>query len=174
MTGTKRFLLPLAFASLAATAASADSPNLIGSFKDWSAFQATTNGTRVCYAMAKPKTMEPKKAARDPAYFLISDWPGRRAKAELEIVPGYQYKDGSPVTAEIGKDKTPFFTKNDGGAGSAWVDDAATEQKLVGAMEHGAKLVVTGTSQRGTTTHDTYSLGGLSEALEKVHAACGM
>ncbi len=174
MTGYKRFLLPLAFASLAGTCASADSPSLIGSYKDWSAFQTTTNGTRVCYAMAKPKSMEPKKAARDPVYFLISDWPGRRAKAELEVVPGYQYKDGSTVTAEIGKDKTPFFTKNDGGAGSAWVDDAAAEQKLVGAMEHGAKLVVTGISQRGTTTHDTYSLGGLSEALEKVHAACGM
>jgi hypothetical protein len=174
MTGSKRFLMPLAFASLCTTAASADSPNLIGSYKDWSAFQTTTNGTRVCYAMAKPKSSEPKKATRDPVYFLISDWPGRKAKAELEVVPGYQYKDGSAVTAEIGKDKTAFFTKNDGGAGSAWVDDAAAEQKLVSAMEHGAKLVVTGVSQRGTTTHDTYSLGGLSEALEKIHATCGM
>jgi Invasion associated locus B (IalB) protein len=174
MTGSTRFLLPLAFASLCATAASADSPALIGSYKDWSAFQTTTNGTRVCYAMAKPKSMEPKKATRDPVYFLISDWPNRKARAELEIVPGYQYKDGSPVTAEIGKEKTAFFAKNDGGAGSAWVDDVGTEQKLVSAMEHGAKLVVTGVSQRGTTTHDTYALGGLAEALEKVHAACGM
>ena len=123
MTGSKRFLLPLAFASLCATAASADSPSLIGSYKDWSAFQTTVNGSRLCYAMAKPKSSEPKKAARDPAYFMISDWPGRKAKAELEIVPGYQYKDGSSVTAEIGKDKTDFFTKNDGGAGSAWVDE---------------------------------------------------
>jgi len=174
MTGSTRFLLPLVFAGLCATAASADSPSLIGSYKDWSAFQTTVNGSRLCYAMAKPKSSEPKKAARDPAYFMISDWPGRKARAELEIVPGYQYKDGSSVTAEIGKDKTDFFTKNDGGAGSAWVDDAGTEQKLVSAMQHGAKLVVVGTSQRGTTTHDTYSLGGLGEALEKVHAACGM
>jgi hypothetical protein len=174
MTGFKRFLLPLAFASLAATAASADSPALIGSYKDWSAFQTMTNGTRVCYAMAKPKSMEPKKATRDPVYFLVSDWPGRRAKAELEIIPGYQYKEGSSVTAEIGKEKTDFFTKNDGGAGSAWVDDMGAEQKLVDAMAHGAKLVVTGVSQRGTTTHDTYSLGGISEALEKIHSACGM
>jgi hypothetical protein len=174
MTRSTRFLLPLAFASLCATAASADQPTLIGSYKDWSAFQTTVNGSRLCYAMAKPKTMEPKKAARDGAYFMISDWPGRKAKAELEIVPGYPYKDGSPVAATVGKDKTDFFTKNDGGAGSAWIDDAGAEQKLVGAMQHGSKLVVTGTSQRGTATKDTYSLAGLNEALEKVHATCGM
>ena len=72
MTGYKRFLLPLAFATLAAASASADAPNLIGSYKDWSAFQTTTNGTRVCYAMAKPKSMEPKTPCATASSVLAS------------------------------------------------------------------------------------------------------
>ena len=41
-------------------------------------------------------------------------------------------------------------------------------------MRRGQQLIVTGTSQRGTATRDTYSLAGLSDALDKIHAACGM
>ncbi len=174
MIGTKRVLLAGAFLGLTAASANAESPTLLGTFKNWSAFQTISGNTRVCYAMAKPEASLPKKSKRDPIYFLISDWPGRRAKSELEVIPGYQYKEGSDVTAQVGTEKTTFFTRNEGGAGSAWVDDAGAEQHLVSAMARGAKVVVTGTSQRGTATHDTYALDGLSSALEKVHAACGM
>ena len=41
-------------------------------------------------------------------------------------------------------------------------------------MRHGAELVVIGTSKRGTKTQDTYSLAGLSDALDKIHEACGL
>ena len=174
MIVTKRVLLAGAFLGLIAAPASADSPTLLGTFKDWSAFQTVTGNSKVCYAMARPSASQPKKSKRDPISFLISDWPGRRAKAELEIIPGYQYKDGSDVTAQVGTEKTTFFIRNEGGAGSAWVDDAGAEQHLVSAMAHGAKVVITGVSQRGTTTKDTYALDGLSSALDKIHAACGM
>lgn len=174
MTGFSRTVLAAAFLGLGLAPALAASPTLIGTFKDWSAFQSTSGGTKVCYALAKPKAMEPKKATRDPVYFMISDWPHRKAKAELQVVPGYQYKQGSQVTAQVGAEKFEFFTQNDGGAGSAWVEDVGTERRLVDAMKGGAQLVVTGVSQRGTTTKDTYSLGGISAALDKVHEACAM
>ena len=66
--------------------------------------------------MSKPTATDPKKAKRDPIYFLITDWPGRspKTKSEPEVVPGYQYKDGSTVTAQVGSDKFEMFTKNDG------------------------------------------------------------
>ena len=35
-------------------------------------------------------------------------------------------------------------------------------------------MIVTGTSQRGTLTQDTYSLAGISDALDKIHSTCGM
>jgi hypothetical protein len=48
------------------------------------------------------------------------------------------------------------------------------EARLIDAMQKGAQAVVTGTSAHGTTTHDTYSLSGLADALTKIHTACSM
>jgi hypothetical protein len=39
-------------------------------------------------------------------------------------------------------------------------------------MRHGSTITISGISRRGTKTKDTYSLGGISAMLDKVHAAC--
>jgi hypothetical protein len=176
---SKRFAQRLAVsllvsATLATGPAFADAPQLLGAFKDWSAYTNGTGAQKVCYALSNPRSSLPAKAKRDPIYFLISDWPGRNAKAEPEIVPGYQYKEGSTVSAAIGADRFTFFTKNDGGDGGAWIQNTADEQRLISSMRNGAEVIVTGTSKRGTLTTDTYSLGGISDALDKIHSACGM
>ena len=150
----------------------ADNPTLLGSSRDWSAYTYGSGSAKTCYALSKPKSVEPAKAKRDPIYFLISNWPGRRVKGEPEVVPGYQYKAGSTVTAEIGADKFTFFTQNEGGAGGAWVQNPADEQRLINAMRAGSQMIVTGISQRGTMTRDTYSLAGISAALDQVAQAC--
>ena len=41
-------------------------------------------------------------------------------------------------------------------------------------MRNGQDLIVTGISKRGTLTKDPYSLAGISDAVDKIHAACGM
>jgi hypothetical protein len=171
-----RSLLACIFAATFSTAAmAADSaPTLLGAFNGWSAFQATTGDGKTCYVMAQPKSSEPKKAVRDPIYFLISDWPRRNAKVEMQIIPGYKYKDGSQATAQVGAEKVEFFTQNATGSGNAWVRDTADEARLADSMRRGSKIVVTGVSQRGTTTHDTYSLDGIGTALDRIHAACAM
>jgi hypothetical protein len=159
---------------VAATGAFADTATLLGVSRDWSALTSGSGTSKICYALSKPTVTDPKKAKRDPIYFLITDWPGRRAKSEPQAVPGYQYKDGSTVTAQVGGDKFEMFTQNDAGAGSAWVRQRADEVRLIDAMKRGQELVIIGTSKRGTLTHDTYSLAGLSDALDKIHNACGM
>ncbi len=153
--------------------AGAETPQKLGTFKNGSAYVSGTGDSRVCYALSEPKAKEPAKAKRDGVFFLINDWPGRRVKSEPEIVPGYQYKDKSTVAADVGPNKFEFFTKNDGGAGGAWVEQQSDEARLVEAMRRGAEIIVTGVSKRGTTTRDTYSLAGLSDALDRVHKACG-
>jgi hypothetical protein len=167
-------LLGAAAFALATAGASADTATLLGVSKDWSALTSGSGSAKICYALAKPATTDPRKAKRDPIYFLITDWPGRRTKSEPQAVPGYVYKDGSTVTAQVGGDKFMMFTQNDGGAGSAWVRERADEVRLIDAMKRGQQLIVIGTSKRGTMTHDTYSLAGLSDALDKIHTACGM
>ena len=159
-------------ASFTPAAAENTKPTLLGVSKDWSAFQATTGDGRVCYALSKPKTTEPTKVSRDPIYLLIGDWPDRKVQGELEVVPGYSYKVGEPVIAQVGPDKIEFFTRNDGTSGSAWVKDPADEAKLLDAMRKGSTVTVSGVSLRGTHTKDTYSLNGIAAMLDRIHDAC--
>ena len=161
-------------AGMAAPAAAADGPTLLGAFKDWSAYYDRHRRLQDLLRPVPAQEHEPKNVNRDPVFFLVSDWPARKAKGEPEVVPGYPYKDGSKVTAQVGSDKFTFFTKNDGKDGNAWVEAKADEARLVDAMRRGSQMIVTGTSSRGTLTKDTYSLSGISAALDKIHAACGM
>jgi len=172
MNRVAAFALPLAAAVLASTFASAV-PTPLGTFQGWSAYATGDGDGRVCYALSKPTSTQPAGIKRDAAFFLINDWPARHAKAEPEIVPGFQYKDGSSVTAQLGGDTVSFFTKNDGDQGGAWVEAQADEERLVNAMKTAPEAVVTGTSKRGTAVRDTYSLGGFADALARVQAACG-
>lgn len=159
---------------LACGPAVAQSSQFLGTFQTWSAYANGSGAQKTCYVMAEPSSSLPKKAKRDAIRFLISDWPGRRAKNEAEIVPGYKFQEGSTVTAQIGRDKYTFFTKNDDSDGTAWVQDINDEARLVDAMTRGADVVVSGTSQRGTETKDTYALAGLEQALDRIHSTCGM
>lgn len=165
-----------AFSISIAAARAAEPATLLGVTKDWSAFTSGSGSSKICYTLSKPTATEPKAAKRDPIYFIITDWPGRKpkTKSEPEAVPGYQYKDGATVTAQVGGAKFEMFAKNDAGAGAAWVRERADEVRMIEAMKRAKQLVVTGTSQRGTLTHDTYSLAGLSDSLNKIHDACGM
>jgi hypothetical protein len=166
------FALPLVAAALAPSLASAVQPELLGTFKNWGAYQVETGDGKVCYALSRPTATEPARIKRDPAFFLINDWPARHARAEPEIVPGFQYKDASSVTAQLGSDTITFFTKNDGGAGGAWVEAQADEERLINAMKTASEAVVTGTSKRGTVVRDTYSLVGFGDAFDKAQSAC--
>lgn len=168
-------VLSAAFA-LPVSAASSSDATLLGVSRDWSSFTSGSGSSKICYAISKPTATLPKKAKRDPIYFLITDWPGRnpKAKAEPEVVPGYPYKAGSTVTASVDGKAFEMFTDNDGSAGAAWVRHRADEVKLIDAMKSGKSLVVTGFSSRGTKTVDTYSLAGVSDALDLIHKSCGM
>jgi hypothetical protein len=59
-------------------------------------------------------------------------------------------------------------TQNDG----AWIKNVAEEAPMVDAMRKGADLTVKGTSGRGTTSTDQYSLKGLAQALDKIEQEC--
>lgn len=168
------FTALLFFAALTPVTLAAEGSVLLGQSRDWSSYSATADNRQVCYALSQPPATEPRGVKRGAIYFLISDWPSRHAKDEAEIVTGYKYKDGAPVTVEIGGQKFPFFSRNDGDNGTAWLRSLTDSQHLIDAMSRGASAVVTGVSSRGTVTRDTYNLSGLGDALNKIHASCGM
>ncbi|HUO97885.1 MAG TPA: invasion associated locus B family protein [Rhizomicrobium sp.] len=169
-----RFTLVAALSALAWPVHAADLPTLLGASRDWTAYQADTGDGKVCYAVSTPTGSVPKRA-RDPIFVIVSTWPGRNPPAidEFEVIPGYEYKDGAPASAQAGAVTADLFTQNDKAAGAAWVKDQTAEAALVKAMRGGATLVVTGVSKKGTKLTDTYSLAGLGTALDRAHSACG-
>ena len=170
----RNFVLGSIALLLATAPAMADSANLLGAFKNWQAYSTGTGSNMTCYAMSQPRATQPKGAKRAPIYLMVSDWPSRKVKAEPQIVPGYAYKAGAAVTLGIGGDKFNFFSRNDGQAGSAWLQNLGDSNALNDDMGHGVSAVAIGTSARGTKTVDTYSLAGYDDALAKIHAACNM
>jgi hypothetical protein len=153
-----------------AAAAGAAQPALLGQYGDWGAYAASPGGSKVCFALAKPKTtkIEPAGRKRDPSYIFVSTRPADNVKNEVSVIIGYPFKTSSDATAEIGAVKFAMYTQNDG----AWIKNVAEEARMVDAMRKGADLTVKGTSGRGTASTDQYSLKGLAQALEKIEQEC--
>lgn len=164
-----RWYSTVALFLIASTASAvAQAPNRIGVFKDWAAYSYSDSRGKVCYAATQPKDSLPKGANRDPIFFMISTRPTEKVANEVSVLVGYPLKPDSKVSVAIGDKTFTLFTKEDG----AWVENVSDEAVLVNAMKAGANMVIKGTSRRGTNTTDTYSLAGISAALDSVAKAC--
>jgi len=148
--------------------AEAQTPNRVGTFKDWSAYAYADKKGKVCYAASQPKSQKPDGLNRDPAYFMITARPSENVRSEVSVIIGYPFKEGSKVTIDIDGQKFAMFTKEDG----AWVENAAEETALLAALRKGRAMSVSGTSRRGTNTTDSYSLSGISASLDAVAKNC--
>jgi hypothetical protein len=152
----------------APTAAWAASPQILGSYTAWDAFKLTRDGQTLCYVVAQPGDMAPKGVNRGDVFFMITRWVELKRMAEPSVITGYTYRQGSSVTVAIGSDSFDMFTQGDG----AWLRNSGDETKLINAMRRGSKLIIKGTSSRGTLTTDEYSLSGISKALDKIKQVC--
>lgn len=144
-------------------------PKQIGVFEDWVAYSYDSSDSKVCYVSSSPKATDPKGVKRDPAFFLVTNMPGRKppVRGEISTIIGYPFKEGEPVKLTIDDASFQMFSKGD----TAWVD-TGSDKKIVAAMKNGKTLKVKGTSWRGRTTEDTYSLQGISAALAAIDKAC--
>ena len=154
----------------AAAVAGGAEPTLIGQFGTWGAYTATPNGKKVCFALAKPSSSKtnPPNRPRDPAYAFISTRPAEKVTNEVSIMIGYAVKPGSESTLEVGGATYAMYTQGDG----LWIKNAAEEERMVEAMRKAADVVVKGVSAKGTETTDTFSMKGLSQALDKLAQDC--
>ena len=162
--------LALTLFTLTAGLAHADNePKQVGAFEDWVAYAYDASDSKVCYVSSTPRLTDPKGVKRDPAFFLVTNMPGRKppVKGEVSTIIGYPFKEGQPVKLTIDDQSYDMFSKGD----TAWVD-TGSDKKIVSAMKSGKSLKVKGTSWRGTTTEDTYSLQGISAALAAIDKAC--
>ncbi len=150
--------------------AMAAQPKQIGKFGDWTSYVLMERGNKVCYMVSKPKKAQGKYTNRGEIFALITHRPSENTKDVFSYITGYTYKQGSDATVTIGGRTFILFTQDD----TAWAPDADEDSKLAAAIRNGSKMVVKGTSTRGTLTTDTYSLKGSSAAYKAITKECGI
>lgn len=156
---------------LAMAMAPASAASSIGSFKQWNAYTSDEAGGKMCFAAAQPTDTKYSRpiSGRDPAYFMITIIPAKNIRNEASTIIGYPFADNGKVTVAIdGTAKFTMFTDKD----SAWIENPSQEADLIAAMKKGTKMTVEGTSRRGTVSTDSYSLSGISAALDAIAKAC--
>jgi Trk-type K+ transport system membrane component len=150
--------------------ARAEDPVSLGAFEDWEAFIYHSDGAAVCYALSAPKKQDSDKkiSHRDPVHFMVTHFAGRKVKGQISTIIGYPFKEQSTVVLKVDDKNFDLYTNGD----TAWAASGDVEAAIVKAMKTAKGMSVTGTSVRGTTTTDSYSLAGLNKALEKIDVAC--
>ncbi|MGE0210897.1 MAG: invasion associated locus B family protein [Parvibaculaceae bacterium] len=148
--------------------AGAQEPSSLGEFSDWAAYTYKSKNGPVCYIVSQPKKSQPDGVTRDPIFFLITHRPGEKVRNEVNTIIGYPFKKESSATVQVGSDSFELFTSGDG----AWSESSARDSAIVAAMKSGQSMTVKGTSWRGTSTTDQYSLAGVSAAMQKIDSTC--
>lgn len=157
-----------AMSALLASNATAQTVDLVANQGAWSLYADKATPKQVCFVSSQPQAVEPIGANRGPIYFYISAWPKDGVKTEPSVKVGYPINATKDMTITIGTDVFKLFAKGERG----FVSDPTEELKLVEAMKKGATAVVRATSTRGTNTTDTYSLSGITNALNKMVETC--
>ena len=154
-------------------AAQQTSTNRVAAQTDWSVF-VEDNPTE-CWSVSSPKSSVNTRDGRQVSVnrgdilLFVAYRPANQVKGEVSFTGGYEFRDGSQVTMEIGSDSFTMFVNGE----TAWPATPADDQKIITAMKRGTTATVTGVSQRsGTTTKDTFSLLGFTAALEEAERRC--
>ena len=152
----KKFYATLGFLGfLASNQALAATPQVLGEYGDWIAYYYQDRGGIVCYMASTPKKDEGKYTKRGDIYTVITHRPSEKSFDVVNINAGY-------------KSYNRLFIDGD----KAWAIDEAADKELVTAMKRGSRMIVTGTSSKGTLTKDTYSLSGFSQAYLAISGKC--
>ena len=172
----KRFR-PVAFCIAVACAgpALAQSSGPVASHTDWSVFVA--GEPKECYIVSPPKSSaatrdgKPTEVQRGDIRLFVAFRPGENVSNEVSFTGGYPFKDGSSVTLTVGSDN--FDLGPGAGEAGEWAwTNPSDDSRVVAALRKGSSAKLTGTSQRGTQTEDTFSLAGFTAAVEDAAARC--
>ncbi len=178
-----RVVCSLAAAAIACCAGSAmaqveesprESENLVAVHEDWYVFEETSP-TKYCWTASQPEESVHTRdgrivsVRRGAILLYISFIPERNVTGEISFQSGYPFRDGTAVTVDIDGQEFKLFTLG----GMAWTNSDQDNRKMVQALKRGKEAVVVGVSSRGTVTTDTFSLMGVTAAVEDAQKRCG-
>lgn len=148
--------------------ARAKDPVLLASYGDWEAYTEIENGKQVCYVGTAPKKSKGKYKKRGDVFLLVTHRPKDKELNVVSIQFGYKFKKNAEVSVKIDKNIFKLFTH----AGYAFARDQKTDLAIVKSMIKGTKMIVRGTSARGTKTIDTFSLRGFTAGYKIINKKC--
>ena len=160
--------LALAFGLCLAGSASAQSVQLIGNFKDWTAYSASEGAGAMCFAMSKPSDVTPSPDGYTQAFLYLTHRPSENVANEINLVAGFEFAPDQPATLQVGGKSFDLFTQKD----AAWLLDATQNDSLAGAMRAGQTVVIQGTTDKGILVNETFSLSGATAASKAIDSGC--
>jgi invasion protein IalB len=167
-----RFLI---FASaLIATAgwAHAQAPTTIGTFSVWNAYVSNDSDGKICFAASQPQNSKYSSTVsrRGDTFFMVTTIPAKNIRNEASTIIGFPFKANSDVTVDVDGTKFKMFF-NEATAETSWAMPDQ-EASLIEAMKAGTRMTIASVSSRGTEVTDTYSLSGITAALNAVTKEC--
>lgn len=147
------------------------STNRVAAETDWSVF--VEDNPKECWGVSAPKetvnTRDGQAVAvrRGDVLLFVTYRPGA-AEGEVSFTGGYPFAGGSTVELDIGGTKFDLFSDGEW----AWAGSKDDDAKIITALKAGASAVLTARSSRGTQTKDTFSLVGISAALDEAAKRC--
>jgi len=152
-----------------AAAQSVAEPEFQGAHRDWRVFTRGTGDERVCYALSRPTESLPASVEHGEVFFLIASWASGAAENQPNFLAGYPLRPDSPPRVRVGSDRFQMFVSEQEG----FLEQPSEESQLIRAMRRGSDMRVEATSARGTATAYTFSLRGVTAALQQANQICG-
>lgn len=144
--------------------AAAQTATKIGQHNAWGTYSYDSDGGTVCYVLTVPTEKQPASLNHGDIFFFVSQKPGENPTYEPQFITAYDMQSNSQVRVSVGNSNYTMFTRGR----SAWMEDAAQEPQLVEAMRGGADMQVRAVSGRGNETSYTFSLTGVTAALNSI------
>jgi len=121
-----------------------------------------------CYVGSLPiKSDLPEAKKRGENYILVYKIIGSDENI-IQVEAGYKYNLDKDIIVKIDNTSFEFYSTEDSSE-TAWTNN---DEKVIYAMKKGLELVLSGQSNRKTTTNDTYTLKGFTSAINKLNKDC--
>ncbi|MGL1922423.1 MAG: invasion associated locus B family protein [Hyphomicrobiales bacterium] len=153
---------------LSAAPTFASDPKPVSQHKDWTVFAYEEGGKKTCFAVTQPAESLPKGVKRGSIFFSVTHSQTDKTLNAVSTSMGYPLRANSTPTITIGGKVYSMFAQ----AETAWPAGDNVQKALVSAMKRGQKMIIKGTSTRGTNTTDTYSLAGITAAIGAAKSHC--
>lgn len=162
-------ILAFLILSLIATSAFAATPKTLGVFGKWNAWTYTENNGPRCFVYSKPDSMKPATLDHGDVSFFVRTTRSSEAGTEASFQTGYEFAPNSDILAEVGNQTFHMVASGN----SAWLRRSGPrEHEFLTALKAERTLSIAARSKRGNRVEYSFSLNGLTSAVNRAQQAC--